>query len=148
MRCVGFLSRRELSREMHAAVQSKWISIEHGIERVKWLPHREHPVGIHDLGRGWRLQLHRRMWLHAHAHSLICRYGMVVEGIRVWSWACRVIARDFIQHVSRCIVFLLYIQEVSAGRATLEQVAGSDEKEPPTELLNVGAEGRRVVSRE
>ncbi len=107
MRYIGFFSRRELSREVHAAVQTKWISVEHGIERVKWLSHREHPVSIHDLGRGWRLQLHRRVCLHAHPHSLISRQGMVVKGIRVGAWARQVIIKVFIQHVSRCIVFLL-----------------------------------------
>lgn len=122
-------SRRKLRWKMHAAVQSKRVGVEHWVERVKRLSHgpKKHPLCIHDLRCRWWLHCHGRVCLHAHAHLLACMYRMLVERVCILTGACRMIARVFIEHVSRCIVLLLYNPEVSAGRATL--VSEAEEKE-------------------
>lgn len=146
---ISHSSRRKLRWEVHATVQSERVRVKHWVKRVPGLSHasQEHPVCIHDLGcRRW-LHCQRRLCLHAQAHLLAGMYGMLVEGLCIWTGACRMIARVFIEHVSRCIVLLLYNQEVSAGLGNACIGSGEeDDGKSPTKLLNMRTEGRCIVS--
>lgn len=67
---------------MHACGQTERIRVEHRIKRIK------HLIRHRIFWRaGLACLLHVRWWYHG------VRVGSLIGRLRVWSWACRVVAR-------------------------------------------------------